>query len=139
MVMNRDGENLLCVILTDDIIVQDFANIDRCRQPVLLIPARGFFLVPDDVTAQSHTLIADEDRRASNELAHLMLALPAERTKERLLGIRTATLVHCGTPGSLPARVPPAACVVVPFAIAKGLSNACPFRTAAPRTNQPPR
>src|ERR1700748_3530351 len=97
MVMNRDGKNLLRVILTDDIIVQDFANLDRRGHTIVRIPDRVFFLVPDDVATKSHTLIANKDCRAGNELAHLMLALPAERTKERFLGIRTATLVHCRT------------------------------------------
>ena len=42
----------------------------------------GLVLLADDVHAKLDALIADEDRRPGNELAHVMLALSAERAVE---------------------------------------------------------
>ena len=49
-------------------------------------------LLADDVHAQLDAFIADEHGRAGNELAHLVLALAAERAVEGVLGI--ARLAH---------------------------------------------
>src|SRR5438128_2158343 len=42
----------------------------------------------------SYALVADEYGRAGDELAHLVLALAAERAIERILGIASADLAH---------------------------------------------
>src|ERR1700730_8153937 len=42
----------------------------------------------DDVVAQPDALVADEDRRPGNELAHLVLRLTAERAIERVVRLR---------------------------------------------------
>jgi hypothetical protein len=42
-------------------------------------------LVTDDVVAQVDALVADEHRRAGDQLLHLVLALAAERAVEKLL------------------------------------------------------
>ena len=41
----------------------------------------------DNVHAKLNAFIADEYGRASDQLAHLMLALPAERAVQGVLGI----------------------------------------------------
>jgi hypothetical protein len=46
------------------------------------------------VFAQLDAFIADEHRRSGNELAHLMLALAAERAVERILRIAAGALAH---------------------------------------------
>ncbi len=45
----------------------------------------GGGLLADDVVAQLDALVADEHRRAGDELAHLVLALAAERAVKQLL------------------------------------------------------
>ena len=52
------------------------------------------FSLLDDVLAQLDAFIADEHRWPGDELAHLMLALSAERTVERVLGVSAANLAH---------------------------------------------
>jgi hypothetical protein len=51
---------------------------------------RGLVLLADDVHAQFDAFVADEHRRSGDQLAHLMLALAAERAIERVLGITAA-------------------------------------------------
>src|SRR6516162_90334 len=59
---------------------------------------RGLVLLADDVRAQFDALVADEYGRAGDELAHLVLALAAERAVERILGFAAADLAHLRTP-----------------------------------------
>src|SRR6185437_10235342 len=55
---------------------------------------RRLVLLMDDVLAQLDALVADEDGRPGNELAHLVLALAAEGAVERVLRIAAADLAH---------------------------------------------
>ena len=73
------------MILTDDIVVKNFAYLLRGRNAVARLHQRGFILLADDVHAQLNALLADENGRAGDELAHLVLALAAERAVERIL------------------------------------------------------
>src|SRR5580704_7921551 len=79
VIVNRDREHLLRVVLTDNVIVQDLAYLARGGDAVARLHQRGFVLLADDVHAQLNTLIANENGRPGNELAHLVLALAAER------------------------------------------------------------
>src|SRR5262249_33067231 len=98
VIMDRDREHLLSVILTDDIVVKDFANLLGGRNAVARLRQRGFILLADNVHAQLDALVADENGRAGDELAHLVLALAAERAVERILGFAAADLAHLRTP-----------------------------------------
>src|SRR5262249_412857 len=93
-IVHRDREHLLGVILAYHIVVKNFAYFLRRRNPVARLHQRGLILLADDVHAQFDALIADEHGRTGNELAHLVLALAAERAVERVLGIATANLAH---------------------------------------------
>jgi hypothetical protein len=55
-------------------------NLLRARDAVAGFDERGFRFLADNVHAQLDALIADEDRRAGDEFANLMLALAAEGT-----------------------------------------------------------
>jgi hypothetical protein len=56
---------------------------------------RGHFLA-DDVVAQVDALVADEHRRAGDQLLDLVLALAAERAVKRFLAGRRALFIgHC--------------------------------------------
>jgi hypothetical protein len=94
VIVHRDREHLLGVILTDDLVVKNFAYFLRGRNFVARLHQRGLVLLVDDVHAQFDALAADEYGRAGDELAHLMLALAAERAVERILGIATADLAQ---------------------------------------------
>src|SRR5262249_43325193 len=98
VIMDRDREHLLSVILTDDIVVENFAYLLRSRNAVARLHQRGLVLLANDVHAQFDALVADEYGRAGDELAHLVLAFAAERAVERILGIATADLGHLKIP-----------------------------------------
>ena len=85
VIMDRDREHLLGVILTDDIVIKNFADFLGERNAVARLHQRGIVLLADDVHAQFDALVADENGRAGDELAHLVLALAAERAVERIL------------------------------------------------------
>ncbi len=85
VIMDRDREHLLGVVLADDVIVKNRANLFRGRDAVARFHQRELGVLADDVRAQIDAFIANEDRRPSDEFAHLVLALAAERAVERVL------------------------------------------------------
>ena len=98
VIMDRDREHLLGVVLTDDIVVKNFAYLLRGRNAVARLHQRGLVLLANDVHAQLDAFVADEYGRAGDELARLMLALAAERAVERILGFAAADVAHLRTP-----------------------------------------
>jgi hypothetical protein len=54
--------------------------------------------VADDLVAQVDALVADEDRRARDQLLDLVLALPAERAIKRFLAGRAFFVGHGQVP-----------------------------------------
>src|SRR5208282_938435 len=94
VIVDSDREHFLGVVLADDIIVQNLADLARRRDPVARLHQRGLVLLADDVHAQLDALVANENGRPGDELAHLVLALTAERAVERILGIAAANLAH---------------------------------------------
>ena len=94
VVVHGDGENLLGVILADDIVVEDLADLMRRRHAVLRLHQRGLVLLADDVHAQFDAFIADEHRRPGNELADLVLALAAEGAVQSVLAVAAAGFAH---------------------------------------------
>src|SRR5713101_2098880 len=101
MVMDGDREHLLGVILPDDVVVEDLADLLRRQDAVGRFHKRGLVLLADDVHAQLDALVANEDGRPGNELADLVLALAAERAIERVLGF-SADLAHPCSPSTAP-------------------------------------
>src|SRR5205807_1443254 len=93
-----DREHLFGVILTDHIVVKNFTYLLGGRNAVARLHQRGLVLLADDVHAQLDALVADKHGRPGNELAHLVLALAAERAVERILGFAAADLAHLRTP-----------------------------------------
>src|SRR5690606_38245599 len=59
----------------------------RRRDAFLRLHQRGFVLLTDDVHAEFDALVADEHGRTRDQLAHLVLALAAERAIESVLGL----------------------------------------------------
>src|SRR5260370_20218235 len=95
--MDGDREHLLGVILTYDIVVKNLAYLLRGRNAVARFRQRGFVLLADDIHAQLDALVADKYGRAGDELAHLVLALAAERAMERFLGFAAVDFAHLRT------------------------------------------
>src|SRR5262245_17041968 len=96
--MDGDREHLLGVVLPDDVVVEHFSDFLGRRDAVARFHQRGLVLLADDVHAQFDALVADENRRPGDKLAHLVLALAAERAVERVLGIAAADLAHVWSP-----------------------------------------
>ncbi len=91
VVVDRDREDLLRLVLADHVRVQDVADLARGRQVGLLTLAAliGGGLLADDVVAQLDAFVADEDRGTRDQLADLVLALAAERAVKELFPRRT--------------------------------------------------
>src|ERR1700732_1399492 len=119
--MDRDREYLLGVVLADDIVVEDLADLLRGRNLVARFRQQGLVLLADDVQTKLDALVANVDGRPGNELAHLELALAAERAVERVLRIAAAYLAHFRVPKryessqSLPRRIDQARAKVPPW------------------------
>src|SRR6202140_4755063 len=92
--MDRDREHLLRVVLADDVVVENLADLLRGRNFVAQFRQRRPVLLADDVHAKLDAFVTNEDGRPGNELAHLLLALAAERAVERVLRIVAANLAH---------------------------------------------
>src|SRR5580692_5703934 len=92
--MDRDRKHLLSLVLADDVVVEDLADLLRGRNFVARFRQRRLVLVADDVHAKLDALVANEDGRPGNELAHFVLALAAERAVKRVLGIAAADFAH---------------------------------------------
>src|SRR5260370_36491757 len=98
VIVDRDREQLLGVILTYHIGVENLAYLLGRRNPIARLHQRGFIFLVDDVHAQFDALVADKYGRTGDELAHLVLALAAERAVERILGFAAADLAHLKIP-----------------------------------------
>src|SRR5690606_9283678 len=89
VVVDRDGELLLGLLLTDDVLVEILLDLDRHRQRRAGARSFGPVVVGDDVVADLDALVADEHGRARNQLADVVLILVAERAAQdfRLAGL----------------------------------------------------
>ena len=85
VVVNRDRQDLLGGVLADHVLIEDRANLVRHRQVRFrtLVAVLALRLLADDVVAQLDALVADENRRTRDQLAHLVLALAAKRAVEQ--------------------------------------------------------
>jgi|ERR1700730_16062919 hypothetical protein len=112
--MDRDREHLLSVILIDDIVIENFANLLGRRNAVARLHQRGLVLLANDVHAQFDAFVADKYGRAGDELAHLLLALAAETCRCRRADIPFLTQAFADEIG-LPARLLRVASRVLPY------------------------
>src|SRR5207245_3564227 len=94
VVVHRDREHLLGVILTNHVVVENLAYLLWSGDAVARLHQRGFVLLANDVHAQLDALVADKDGRTGDELAHLVLALAAERAVESHFRFANADLAH---------------------------------------------
>jgi hypothetical protein len=98
VVVHRDGEDLLGFVLTNDVLVEERADLAWCRQLFETKLARLGQILVD-------ALIADVDPRSSDELLDLLLRLTAERALEQFS--RVTKLRHYAPFGKLLLGVAP--------------------------------
>ena len=94
VIVHRDRQNPLGDLLTDHVIVQNVADFLRGRHPFGAFEARRLGLFTDDIHAKLDAFVTDEHGRAGNQLAHLVLALAAETTVERVLAVAARIVRH---------------------------------------------
>ncbi len=83
VVVDRDRELLLGLFLADDVLVEELLDFLRDGQRRARAAARlEPVVVGDDVVTDLDAFIADEDRRAGDQLADVVLILVAERAAE---------------------------------------------------------
>src|SRR6185312_6770861 len=100
VVVDRDRELLLGLFLADDVFVQELLDFLGHRKGGAGAAARlEAIVVRDDVVADLDAFIADEYRRAGNQLADVVLVLIAEQAAENLA---FAVLFHHVGLGPLP-------------------------------------
>ena len=87
VVVDRDREDLLRLVLADDVVVQVLVDLTGLGELVEadLGALRELFL--DDLVAEVDALVADVDARTGDELLDLLLALPAERALEQIAAV----------------------------------------------------
>ena len=82
VVVNSDGQLLLRAFLADDVLVEEFLDFLRRRKRGARAAVFEAVIVGDDVVANFDTFITDEDRRAGNQFADVVLVLVTEGTPE---------------------------------------------------------
>src|SRR5207344_1361798 len=90
VVVDRDREDLLRLLLADDVVVQVLVDLTRLGQVVEadLGALRELFL--DDLVAEIDALVADVDAGPGDQLLDLLLALPAERALQQVAPVTDA-------------------------------------------------
>ena len=93
VVVDRDRERALGLLLRDDVVVQHRVDVARPRQVVEVELGRSRQLLVDDLVAEIDALVADVDAGAGDELLDLPLALAAEAAEKLLVAF--ARSGHC--------------------------------------------
>ena len=94
VVVHRDSERSLCLVLANHILVQkrgDFRRTGQLRIVLLLLRLGTSELLFDNLVAQLNALITDVHTATGDELTHLLLALSAKGALEQI----GAILRHC--------------------------------------------
>src|SRR5690606_14771799 len=92
VVVHGHGERLLRALLADHVLVEDLEDLARLGQAAAGRLRLLLEFLADDVVAQLDAFIADEHARARDQLADLVLALPAERAVEDLAAVAGSAL-----------------------------------------------
>ena len=87
VVVDRDREDLLRLLLPDDVVVQVVVDLTRLGQLVEVDLGRLRELLLDDLVAEIDALVADVDARTGDQLLDLLLALPAEGALQQVAAV----------------------------------------------------
>ncbi len=85
VVVHRDGERFLGLLLPDHVLVQDVLDFLRRRDLRDRFRYLALFILRQDLVAERDALVADVDRRARNELPDRILGLSAEGAAQVLV------------------------------------------------------
>src|SRR6266571_1656795 len=109
VVVDRDGEDFLRPLLADHVLVEDILDLRGLGKRAELAALLLFPLLGDDVVAELDALVADVDRRARDQFADVVLALPAEGALQRSVAFaRSGHRLSTSSPASpAPAPRPP--------------------------------
>ena len=83
VIVHGDGQDLLGPLLAHDVLIQGPLDLRGLRQLRCARFLRLFPFLGDDLVAEVHAFVADENRRAGDQFLYLFLALAAERALER--------------------------------------------------------
>jgi hypothetical protein len=92
MVVDSHGEDFLGPSLTYDVLVEYVEDFFRLGQVASRRSCLFLEFFADDVVAELDALVADEHRRARDQLADFVLALAAERTIKNLSAVARSAL-----------------------------------------------
>src|SRR4051794_9309323 len=98
VVVDRDREDLLRLLLPDDVVVQVLVDLARLGQVVEADLGALRELLFDDLVAEVDALVADVDAWTRDELLDLLLALSAERALQQVATV--SELGHVPSPWS---------------------------------------
>ncbi len=89
MVVDRDGERLLCAVLANHVRIEEVSNLAGLRELVERSVRRlGRELLFDHLVAELDAFVADVHAGAGDETANLLLRLPAEIALEQVTRFR---------------------------------------------------
>ena len=96
--MDRDREHLLGVVLADDIVVEDLADLLRGRNLVARFRQRRLVLLADDVQAKLDALVTNEDGRPDNDATTFRrtgkTSFCVGNDKSAVVGLSIEVLIH---------------------------------------------
>src|SRR5690606_27474927 len=85
MVVDRDGEPALRVVLPDHVLIQRFLDLPWAGEWRRSAGRFLLFFFREDLVAQRDALVADVDGRSRDEALYRVLGLPAEGTAQVLV------------------------------------------------------
>ena len=90
MVVDRNGQRPLGLLLTDDVVVQLRVDLLRARKVVEVERRRSGELLVDDLVAEIDALVADVNAGTGDQLLDLPLRLAAEAAEKLLVAFGCA-------------------------------------------------
>ena len=87
VVVDRDGQRALGLLLADDVLVEHVVDLARLGEVLDVERGRSGELLVDDLVAEIDALVADVDARAGDQLLDLPLRLAAEAAEKLFVGV----------------------------------------------------
>ena len=82
VIVDRDRQRLLRVLLPDHVLVEDVLDLVRRRDLSDRLGNLALFVLSENLVAEGDALVANVDRRAGNELPDRVFRFAAERAAE---------------------------------------------------------